>query len=424
MSEAKHKFNIKGGSKDSASKNDSSFSKTIQAAVTNGGDKVSNWFAASQAALTSINRSVSNGGDTVWISGTSTDTGNPVQYVVDGTSILELGAYYTDDGKQKLSSGTLSLEDFQEIGFAYMLLVLNNGQDDQTLHQISTFTLEYAGEGIADIEEEEGFKAFIEQTVKTVKTFFEEMIKMSLESEGEIGADAVQQKVNDNASDAADSSKVEGETIQLENQEVVADIGLSAAEAVGLIFGLGELALTFTLTLLEKKIVNYVRIYNLSDIPFELSVCYVQEGSELASGPMLPQDPMNLPALSPSWTPASILGNNAAHFIDLIFCNTDDMKGVGYVLKAASYNDFPGFNVLVNIPSNSDNSFHMSFGEQDVCSSYWEANNNGQKSLTMNTTSGAYTLKIATNQLNGQTSSPSDGEEGYYYEHLIVFEKA
>jgi hypothetical protein len=257
-----------------------------------------------------------------------------------------------------------------------------------------------------------------------LKSFWEELIRISWESAGSISSSAVRQQIVQNVSQASNSTQAQGRTIAVEGGEVVADVGVAASEVVGVVFGLGELAVSLTLLLLEKQIVTYARMYNSSDIKFDVSVCFVKEGSALVSAPMLPQAPVSLPAISPSWTPPAILGNDAVHFIDMVFANTDTSKGVGYVLKAFANNDFKGFNVMVNIPSNDDNSLYVSFGENDQCYNYWETYKNEQTSITANTQSGDYTLKIATNQVNGKSASPVDGQMGYYYEHLILFEKS
>lgn len=424
MSEAIHNFNVKGGSKDSASKNDACLVDKLHAAVANGGTDVFNWFSSVQSVLQQVNQIIATGGDTVWINGTDTATGYPVWYVVAGDHILEIGGYFTDEGKQQLISGTSTADDYQEIGFAYMVLILNNKQPDQTIHQISTFVIEYAGDGIKSVDIGDGLKNCMTKTVAVVRTFVGKMVKISFEAADEIAADAARETINANAVEAAEASEVQGEIILVENQAVAANIGISAAEAVGLVIGLGVFAVTFTLTFLEKVMVAYVRVYNLSNIPFELSVCFVQEESALISAPMLPQDPMNIPAISPSWTPAATLGTDAIHFVDMIFANTEKSAGIGYVLKAAAYDDFPGFNVMVDIPSRGDNSLYISFDQEDRCDTYYEDKKDLQKTLTMSTVSGDYTLKIATNQLSGQSSSPNDGENGYYYEHLILFENA
>ncbi|MDH5477913.1 MAG: hypothetical protein OEY50_06255, partial [Nitrospinota bacterium] len=105
--------------------------------------------------------------------------------------------------------------------------------------------------------------------------------------------------------------------------------------------------------------------------------------------------------------------------------NTDSLKGVGYVLKARPTGDFPGFNVMVNIPNDGANSLYASFIPTDDCDGYWNSHKDKDTGLVTSATSqdGKYKLILATNQGSGKSPSPMNGEEGYNYEHLLLIQQ-
>lgn len=415
--ESSHQFNLNGIASDCAVIKNASLTQKIATALA-GGEGVYNFFSESQAALHQLQQTISSGLPSIWISGTSKLTGYPTWYVVKGNTMLLIDAYFTADGKQSLANGTGP--DLQGIGFANLLLVLNTNQKTPDIYQVATYQLEYAGTGVSGIEVGEGLKKVIEKIVGSVKSYIEKIIEAI--EENSVEASGVAEALTNKAENAAAQSSVKGEVIDTGTESITADITISVGEAVGAILTLGELAVTLTLAMLEKKMVAYAKVCNLTKQAIDISVCFVEHDSVLVSSPALPQTPVTLPGLSPSWTSPQIIGADPIHYIDLTFANTDTLKGIGYVIKAYPQGDFPGFNVMVNIPNHDDNSLYVSLGETDQCAAFWDSNKDRQKTLAMGTTSGNYTLKIATNQISGQSPSPSDGQLGYNYEHLIVIE--
>jgi hypothetical protein len=137
----------------------------------------------------------------------------------------------------------------------------------------------------------------------------------------------------------------------------------------------------------------------------------------------LPNNPVTLSGRSPAFTPAWIIGNTPIHYLEWVFVNSDQLEGIGCVLKADASDTFPGLNAMVNIPMAGENSLFASFGREDQCEGYWEAHKNEQKALVFSATRGNLKLTIATNQLDGRSPSPLDGAEGYNYQHIILLQE-
>lgn len=424
MSTAKHKFQIGTGARTSAVGTTRRIEEALASAVARGGTVVHDLFTEDLSALNKLYTDVGTSGDSIWIRGTDTTTGAPTWYVASGSTMLTVGLYITSSGKQILRDGTAGSEDLRDIGFAYVTLVSGADEDNPGISQIATNLVRYAGEGIPHIDAADGLKKVIEKTASVVKKYVVRVIKLTLESEGASVPAAARAAAEQNAEQAANEASAREESIAIsETETIVADIEVSIADVVGLVFSLGTLALTIILNLLSKQIASFVRFYNATDVDVEFSICWIKEGSAAAVMPALPNTPVTIPAPGPAWTPPWIIGDDATHYVDMVFANTDSLKGVGFVLKARPNGDFPGINAMVNIPNSGDNSLQVSFTTDDDCYAYWQQHKNNNKEVTASVHSGAYTLSIATNQVSGKSPSPVDGQNGYNYEHLIVLQK-
>ncbi|MGR9071834.1 MAG: hypothetical protein ACU833_02085 [Gammaproteobacteria bacterium] len=423
MSDVKHKFQIGIGAKTSAIRNNDNVQQRLSDAIKKGGDNVKTLFKNDLAALNKLYTDIGTGGDSIWINGIDTTSGAPTWYVVAGDTMLTIGLYVTDLGSKVLSKGTGGVDDMQAIGFAYVTLVTGAESETQTVSQVATNLVQYAGEGIPNIEAGDALKKVIEKNASVLKKFVVKIIQLAMNSSAASPAVA-RTAAEANAEQAASYASTSEESIAIsETETIVADIEVSVADVVGLVFSLGTLALTIILNLLIKQITGFARFYNATDADIEFSICWIKEGSAAAVTPALPNTPITIPAVGPAWTPPWIIGDETLHFVDMVFANTDTLKGIGYVLKARPNGDFPGFNVMVNIPNAGDNSMQASFVTDDNCYSYWQESKNQNTVNTLNASSGVYTLSIATNQISGKSPSPVDGQNGYNYEHLIVLEK-
>jgi hypothetical protein len=104
---------------------------------------------------------------------------------------------------------------------------------------------------------------------------------------------------------------------------------------------------------------------------------------------------------------------------DVTFINTKVLDGIGFVLMADANGAFPGFRVMVDIPNSGANSLWAGFGTED-CTDVWNTKKNTNYNLTTLAKSGVYELQLATNQNEWESPSPTDGTNGYNYEHLLV----
>lgn len=423
MPSTKHKFTIGKGANLSAVKNDTGLQDNLQIAKS-GGTVLREWYQKEMSALNHLYQTIATGGEMVWIDGIDKTSGFPTKYLVNGSTSLTIGVYITEKGKTLLKTGTENIETSLLYGYAYMTLVTDMDTENPGISQVSTNMLLYGGEGIPNLDVDEDYKNLIEKTVGVVKKFIKNLIDGVFEA-GEVGGlAAANQVAEENAHQAASEAAVEGEEIAIgEGETIVADIGFGVIEATEIVFALGEIAMTIILNLLAKEILSFVRCYNNTNQEIEFSICLIEEDTGVASAPALPQDPVYIPGVSPAWTPPWIIGMNAVHYANLVFGNTDSLKGVGFVLKAQPNGDFPGFNVLINIPNTGDNSMMASFNTDDNCGDYWEKHSNGTNELSFTTSSGSYNLEIATNQISGKSPSPVDGSNGYNYEYIVLLSK-
>ncbi|MCA9044386.1 MAG: hypothetical protein KDA69_08700, partial [Planctomycetaceae bacterium] len=144
--------------------------------------------------------------------------------------------------------------------------------------------------------------------------------------------------------------------------------------------------------------------------------------TSVVTSPVLPRTFFPVPGQGPVWTPPWIMGDNPVSFADFLFTNTDLMKGVAYVLSARPRDDFPGFNVMVNIPHSGDNSLYVAFGNQ-TCDQVWEDHKDLNTNLSSSTSLNGFELTIASNQVTGSSASPVDGTTSHNFEHVITLSK-
>lgn len=419
-----HNFRITTGAQTSAVQNTSSLQTALSQAVSHGGETVFDIFRNDLGAINKLHEDIATGGPSIWIDGTDSHTGLPTQYVSSGESQLVIGFYLTDAGKEAVESGTPGTgpDDWEDIGYSYVTLVTGAGTNTPRVSQLSTHLVQYVGDGIPEIAIENGLRDLVKTVVSRVKKFVTKTINLIAELATGMTAEEAKEAASRRAAQAAEEASIENEEIVIGERTITANMVFDVVQVVGFIFQLGVLALGILLRLISKRIVCHLRFYNTSTADIDLSICWVKEDAALASAPMLPQTPVTVPAVGPAWTPPWIIGDKAVHFVDIVIVNTDALKGVGVVLKADATDDFPGFNAMVNVPNRGKNSLNISFGREDDCHSYWQTHKNEHESLTISADHTPYSLRLATNQLDGTSPAPGDGTKGYNYEHLLALE--
>ena len=413
MKEFYHKFTMGAEFSLMAVKQTDDFLTSLDQAVSECGDAVHSLFSEELSQLNEIFKIIRTGGDTVWVNGIDTKTDLPIRYVVNGEYFFNVGVVVTDHGKRTLEDGT-TID--VEIGYFYANLVHGDN-----VTQVAAGVLQYIGDGIPNLEADNGFKKIITKNLKTTVKFVKGLIE-----KGAVGdsVGAVKEAARVSAQSAAKSASTEEQIAITSKETITARIEFSAADVFANVIGLGLIILSIILDALEKQIKGYCRVYNNTKTELNFTVCYVKADSALVTAPSLPNAPVYLSGTSPAWTPAPIIGFDPIHYVDLSFANTDTLHGLGYVLKARPTGDFPGFAVMVDIPNVGDNSMGIDLRLHDDCYNYWKDESGDNKGLTLTATSGKYTLRIATNQVDGKSASPLNGALGYNYEHLVVLEES
>lgn len=361
-------------------------------------------------------------GDAVWLDVDDQQTGLPLKVAVNGTSSLVVGSGLLPDGLSVIQNGTTSTTDFQDFGFGYVNLVLNSQTDQIQVIQVSTSILQYAGGGLPTFDLQTGLQDLINNINDRVKDFLSLMIEGAFGKEGDESVSEAEQTTEENADNASEQASANDQTITpTEGEEVAADFGVDVAEAANLALEIGVWVIQLVFQLISKSITNYVRVYNATAQEIEFSLCLMRQNTAALAAPELPNNPVYIPAMgTPAWTPSAIIGDNPLFFVDFAFVNTDSLSGIGYVLKAQPNGDFPGFNVLVNIPITGSNQLYLQLQRDDDCADFWTQHNQGSDALSLQVTSGVYTLSIVTNQGSGESDSPINGSRGFNYQHLIL----
>ncbi|MCU0500014.1 MAG: hypothetical protein MUF87_21900 [Anaerolineae bacterium] len=418
---ADHKFNIQLSSQIGAVGASSTLLSNLQQMAQDSG-AIQPFFAGQLSSLNQLYRTIANQGESVWLDVQDGQTGLPLKVVVNGNSSLVVGSGFLPDGLNVIQNGTTSTTDFQDFGFGYVNLVLNNQNSDVEVIQLSTSILQYAGGGLPTFDLQTGLQDLINNINDRVKDFLSLMIDGAFGDEETESVAEAQQTTEENVTDSAQQASAEEQMITpTEGEEVAADFGFGVAEAANLALEIGVWVIELVFQIISKSITNYVRVYNATGQEIEFSLCLMRQNTAALAAPELPNNPVYIPAMgTPAWTPAAIIGDNPLFFVDFAFVNTDSLSGVGYVLKAQPNGDFPGFNVLVNIPITGSNQLYLQLQRDDDCADFWTQHHQGSDALTLQVTSGSYTLSIATNQSSGESDSPIDGSRGFNYQHLIL----
>ena len=385
-----------------------------------GGDPARALFATDLQALTAL-RSAAAGDGSTWIDGTDTTNGLPTRFVSVGDDFLSLGVYVPESGRDTLAKGTSGVSDYAGIGFFYLTLLTGGSTPEVT--QVMTGSLDYAGEGLPEFATEDGLASLIETVVDNAADFVSGVVEEALEAEGEAAglaeagatAELTAAQVAAGVAGPKTFTGPGGMTIE-------AGVEFGAGATIGFAIELVALVALLPLVLLAKEMSAYVRVYNATGQEIDVTLCWIQENDQSAGRPG--NDPVTLLPRGPAWTPPWIIGEQAVHYTSWVVGNTDPLKGVAYVLRLDPAGDFPGGNVMVDIPNTDANSLAVTFDFNEDCEAVWTAGKGQNTGLTASATSGGYRLRIATNQTTGRSPAPADGALGYQYEHVVIIDEA
>ena len=400
-----------------ASPNLPGFNTLVEDAL-NGGDAVYDFFAGHFQALQTLYNTIATGGDEVWIDGVDKNTGLPTQFVEMGDDFLTVGHQFTDT--DPLQNGTGDPTVYKPVGVTYVVLTTNQGTSQMILNDIH-----YAGLGIGGLLTMPVLSKIALSLIKSVGRWLRgvaQKIAQRVAGGGEEDPDDAEDAVETDAADAAGEA---GETGAEIGGGLLADVTISTAAGAAFVVGLAVFAIVLFLQLMAKQMNAQMRFYNMTATDVTFGVCLTQTGTGMQGGPAAVGSTQTVKKVGPVPTPPWITSSDTAiSYSEANFINTDELAGIGYVLNADANGGFPGFRVLVNIPSADTNSLYVGFTTED-CNKLWTEQEDNQQqppntNLTASTTSGSYTLRIATNANSGQSPSPLSGAEGYNYEHLVV----
>jgi hypothetical protein len=419
---ADHQFKIEPvPGPNTASPNQPSFVTYVENAL-NGGDAVYEFFAGHFEVLQHMYDTIATGGDEVWLDGTDKDSGLPVTYVAVGQNFLSVGHQYTDT--TPLQDGTGDTNTYKPVGVSYVTLTTDQGTSQLILN-----TIHYAGNGLGGLLTAPVLAKVAWSLIKSVARFIRGVAQRIAQRVAGGGTEDPQEAEDAVENDAGDAAADAGQTGADVGEGILADVTISTAQGVAFVVGIGIFAIVLFLQLMAKQMNTQLRFYNMTATDVTFGVCWTADGTGMQGGPAAVGQTASVTKVSKAPTPPWIVGSDTAiYYAEANFINTDELAGIGYVLNAEPSGSFPGFRVLVDIPSADPNSLYVGFTDED-CSQVWtdqvtnqmsQNQDNRNTNLTASTNSGSYTLRIATNANHGTSPSPLTGAVGYNYEHLVV----
>jgi hypothetical protein len=384
------------------------------AAALQGGTPIYDFFSGDGEALQTFYQTIATGDDTVWLDGTD-QNGNPVKYVAVGSNYFTIYTQLTD--QTPLQNGTGDSTTYKAVGSTVVVMTTDFGSQQLVVHDI-----EYAGEGFGSLLAAPLIGKVLMYGLRTAKNYVVNLVKGAFQAPG--GGDQPAGDADEDTdqidSDAANAAG--DEAVELA-EGVTADFTISTGAAAAA--GVGAVIILFFvfLQLIGKQINNYVKFYNVTAEDIQFGICIVHEG-ESSKGPAPVGQTASITKVSPAKAPSGVMpADTAIYYSQLAFNNSNPLTDIGYVLEASpdSTTGFPGFRICISIGGliKTWNYSYIAFTDDD-CNDFWANFNEEQAELTMQATSGKYTLQIATNQVEDQSPSPLDGTQGYNFEHLIV----
>ncbi|MEZ5945045.1 MAG: hypothetical protein R3C18_26970 [Planctomycetaceae bacterium] len=415
MAAEQHEFSIELATASPASSSTTQFQNALSSAM-QGGAPTFDLFASSLGPLNQICQSIAVSGDSFWHYGTDSYSNLPTTYVVVGDHQLVLGVVITDAGLASLQAGSAEPV---PIGYMYTTLASNSGQQ---IVQVMASTVFYTGDGIPELSATNGLDSVVSGILQSGQIFLKSFCSSISIAAPTADLDFFKTLATDSVETAVGEATGLAVKIILKSKALDGKVLMGVLGVGGLALTLGMLAIDTAVVLLEQKISAYARFINTTDQNVKLSICWMKPETSVVTSPVLPRTFFPVPGQGPVWTPPWIMGDNPVSFAEFLFTNTDLMKGVAYVLSAKPKDDFPGFNVMVNIPHSGDNSLYVAFGNQP-CDQVWQDQKDLNTNLSASTSQNGFELTIATNQASGSSASPVNGATSHNFEHVITLSR-
>ena len=403
-----------------AAGNQSNFLQQLQSAL-QGGTPVYSFFSSYHQTLQTFFTTIATGDDSIWLDGAD-EKGNPVIYVQTGNNFFTLSANITNTGPMANGTGT----NYEPVGVATVTVTIDNFGT----HVVAVHDLVYAGIGIGGLAIGAALPSLVKAALQVYRFYAKDISKAVADwlvgnprqppPEAEEASDGID-------SEAASAASVDDVVIPFFAPTLSVDI--SAAAVTGAVGGAVLILLMAVLALTMVDVRDYVQFYNVTSQDIQFGIGYLPWSNVSCNGPAPVGQTATIKAVgSPPTVPGIIPDDTVINYALITMDNSASGDSIGYVLEATASGDFPGFRVAVYVAGDgSDTSLYLAFTNDD-CNDFWQqfdpphqgVPGTGQTTLTMQATSGNYTLSIALNQLNGQSPSPLDGTTGYNFEHLLV----
>jgi hypothetical protein len=399
-----------------AAGNQSNFLQQLQSAL-QGAAPVHNFFSSYHQTLQTFFDTIATGDDTIWLDGTE-GNGNPVRYVQIGNNYLTVCGNITDTDPIITGTGT----DYEPVGVATVTVTIDNFGT----HVVAVHDVFYAGIGMG-VGIAAALSALLRSVVQVYRTY---VIDLSKAATVYLADNPPQPPAQ--AEEAGGDIDSEAASAAYESVELPWGSFVSVDMAGAVTGAAGGAALVLLLVVLQLTMVDvrdYVQFYNVTSQDIQFGIGYLPWDNVSCNGPAPVGQTATIKAVgSPPTVPGIIPSDTVINYALITMDNSGSGDSIGYVLEATPSAGFPGFRVAVYVAGDgSDTSLYLAFTNDD-CNDFWQQfdppyqgdSGTGQTTLTMQATSGNYTLSIALNQLKGQSPSPLDGTMGYNFEHLIV----
>jgi hypothetical protein len=395
-----------------AAGNQSNFLQQLQSAL-QGGAPVYNFFSSYHQTLQTFFTTIATADDNDWLEGTDTRD-NPVLYVQIGNNFFTLSANVSNVDPIKNGTGT----NYEPVGVATVTVTIDNFSTHVAVHDLF-----YAGIGVGAGGIVAALPSLVRSALQVYRFYATDISKAVADwlvgnpPQPPAEAQATSEDIDSQAAEIADylSSSL--------------SVDISAAAVAGAVGGTVLIVLMAILQLTMVDVRDYVQFYNVTSEDIQFGIGYLPWGNVSCNGPAPVGQTATIKAVgSPPTVPGTIPDETVINYALITMDNSGSGDSIGYVLEATPSGDFPGFRVAVYVAGDGNNtSLYLAFTNDD-CNDFWQQFDpthqddpgTGQTTLTMQATSGDYTLSIALNQLKGQSPSPLDGTMGYNFEHLIV----
>ncbi|MDH5756129.1 MAG: hypothetical protein OEZ55_05630 [Nitrospinota bacterium] len=411
MTSSAKKVSFRASQTSNGSPKTEKFVEYLQAAL-EGGSATFDFFSGDMQALQAVAANVHQNGNAAW---TQEEKGSalgydfldpdlPIAYtrVDKGTMVTQFHPSASAMGEET--------SDFKEAGVATTYLVTDRGPVDVIITYIEKLGPAVAGAALSPA---------IFAILTAVKNFVQQFITRAFSAASEGAADA--EAVADTAAEgAAEEAAVDGEII---GDELALSVEFGPLAIAGIAVAAITLVVLAILFFLSKTMTCFIRFYNFTDAQYTLKLCYQYD--------LKVQQEPSTGVMPPTGTPPAPPGVKALDQViyraDYTLLNSDDLQGLGLVISAdgdpTNPTAFPGLTVMLDIPSVGDNSMYIELEGSTDCQGVFDNFSGTFKKLSMATCHGLFRLYMATNQLGGKSASPVTGEDGYFYEYLIVVEK-